>query len=102
MGKGVGDGSRRGYRDAAVIFALKEGDEVTAGVIRRVLEIPNPAPELLEAGIEAVLATDAINKTEVWALGEVEAAIEGLDLLPDGAGRVILEAIASEVVGRDA
>jgi hypothetical protein len=35
-------------------------------------------------------------------LHEVEAAIEGLDILPEGAERVILEAIASEVVGRDA
>ncbi|MCA1738098.1 MAG: hypothetical protein LC740_04490, partial [Actinobacteria bacterium] len=71
-------------------------------VIQRVFETPDPSAELLEAGIEAVLETDAINKTEAWALGEVEAAIEGLDLLPDGAERAILEAIASEVVGRDA
>src|SRR5918997_2009297 len=101
MGKGVGTDLAEGTVTLPVIFALKEGDEVTAGAIRRVLEVPNPAPELLEAGIEAVLATDAINKTEVWALGEVEAAIEGLGLLPDGAERAILEAIASEVVGRD-
>jgi geranylgeranyl pyrophosphate synthase len=102
MGKGVGTDLAEGTVTLPVIFALKEGDEVTAGAIRRVLEVPNPAPELLEAGIEAVLATDAINKTEVWALGEVEAAIEGLGLLPDGAERALLEAIASEVVGRDA
>ena len=102
MGKGVGTDLAEGTVTLPVIFALKEGDEVTAGAIRRVLEVPNPAPDLLEAGIEAVLATDAINKTEVWALGEVEAAIEGLGLLPDGAERAILEAIASEVVGRDA
>ncbi|HEY0129471.1 MAG TPA: polyprenyl synthetase family protein, partial [Rubrobacteraceae bacterium] len=102
MGKGVGTDLAEGTVTLPVIFALKEGDEVIAGAIRRVLEVPNPAPELLEAGIEAVLATDAINKTEVWALGEVEAAIEGLGLLPDGAERAILEAIASEVVGRDA
>ena len=36
------------------------------------------------------------------SINEVEAAIEGLGLLPDGAERAILEAIASEVVGRDA
>src|SRR5215210_187480 len=102
MGKGIGADLAEGTVTLPVIFALKEGDEVTAGAIRRVLEVPNPAPELLEAGIEAVLATDAINKTEVWALGEVEAAVEGLGLLPDGAERTILDAIASEVVGRDA
>lgn len=99
MGKGVGADLAEGTVTLPVIFALKEGDAAT---IRRVLETPDPAPELLESGIEAVLATDAINKTEAWALGEVEAAIEGLDLLPDGAERAILEAIASEVVGRDA
>jgi geranylgeranyl pyrophosphate synthase len=99
MGKGVGADLAEGTVTLPVIFALKEGDTAT---IRRVLETPNPAPELLEAGIEAVLATDAIKKTETWALGEVEAAIEGLSLLPDGAERAILEAIASEVVGRDA
>jgi geranylgeranyl pyrophosphate synthase len=102
MGKGVGADLAEGTVTLPVIFALKEGDEVIVEAIRRVLEVPNPGPELLEVGIEAVLATDAINKTEVWALGEVEAAIEGLGLLPDGAERAILEAIASEVVGRDA
>ncbi len=99
MGKGVGTDLAEGTVTLPVIFAIKKGDAAT---IRRVLETPNPAPELLEAGIEAVLATDAINRTETWALSEVEAAIEGLELLPDGAERVILEAIASEVVGRDA
>src|SRR5919199_740717 len=99
MGKGVGADLAEGTVTLRVIFALKEGDAAT---IRRVLETPNPKPELLEAGIEAVLATDAVNKTEAWALSEVEAAVEGLELLPDGAERAILEAIASEVVGRDA
>jgi geranylgeranyl pyrophosphate synthase len=99
MGKGVGTDLAEGTVTLPVIFALKEGN---AAVIQRVFETPDPSAELLEAGIEAVLETDAINKTEAWALGEVEAAIEGLDLLPDGAERAILEAIASEVVGRDA
>ncbi len=99
MGKGVGADLAEGTVTLPVIFALKEGD---AAVIRRVLQTSSPSPEILEAGIEAVLATDAIRKTEAWALGEVEAAIEGLELLPDGAERAILEAIASEVVGRDA
>ena len=99
MGKGVGADLAEGTVTLPVIFALKEGD---AAVIRRVLQTPSPSPEILEAGIEAVLATDAIRKTETWAMGEVEAAIEGLKLLPDGAERAILEAIASEVVGRDA
>jgi geranylgeranyl pyrophosphate synthase len=99
MGKGVGVDLAEGTVTLPVIFALKEGDTAT---IQRVLETPDPPPELLEVGIEAVLATDAINKTEAWALGEIESAIEGLSLLPDGAERAILEAIASEVVGRDA
>ena len=99
MGKGVGADLAEGTVTLPVIFALKEGN---AAVIRRVFQTPGPSPEILEAGIEAVLATDAIRKTEAWALREVEAAIEGLSLLPDGAERAILEAIASEVVGRDA
>jgi geranylgeranyl pyrophosphate synthase len=99
MGKGIGTDLAEGTVTLPVIFALNEGD---GAVIRRVLKTPNPAPELLEAGIEAVLATGAIEKTETWALHEVEAAIEGLKLLPDSMERAILEAIASEVVGRDA
>src|SRR5918997_1298957 len=99
MGKGVGTDLAEGTVTLPIIFALKEGD---AAVIRRALETPNPTPELLEAGIEAVLATNAIKRTEAWASGKVEAAIEGLTLLPDRAERVVLEAIASEVVGRDA
>jgi geranylgeranyl pyrophosphate synthase len=99
MGKGVGADLAEGTVTLPVIFALKEGN---AAVIRRVLQTPSPPPEILEAGIEAVLATDAIRKTETWALGEIKAALEGLSLLPDGPERAILEAIASEVVGRDA
>ena len=99
MGKGVGADLAEGTVTLPVIFALKEGN---AAVIRRVLQTPSPPPEILEAGIEAVLATDAIRKTETWALGEIKAALEGLSLLPDRPERAILEAIASEVVGRDA
>jgi geranylgeranyl pyrophosphate synthase len=97
MGKAIGADLAEGTVTLPVIFALKEGKET---VIRRVLETPNPAPELLEAGIVAVLATDAIKKTKAWALREVETAIEGLKLLPDGVERATLEAIASKVVGR--
>ena len=98
MGKGIGTDLAEGTVTLPVIFAIREGDAAT---IKRALEAPDPTPEVLEAGIEAVLATDAIKKTEAWALGEVEQAIEGLSLLPEGAERAILEAIASEVVGRD-
>jgi geranylgeranyl pyrophosphate synthase len=99
MGKGIGTDLAEGTVTLPVIFALREGD---AGTIRRVLATPNPPPELLEAGIEAVLATDAVAKTEAWARGEVDAALEGLELLPDCPEREFLEVIASEVVGRDA
>src|SRR5215204_2253336 len=88
MGKGVGTDLAEGTVTLPVIFALKEGD---AAVIRRVLETPNPPPELVEAGIEAVLATNAIKRTEAWASGKVEAGIEGLKLLPDRAERVVLD-----------
>ncbi|MCA1688558.1 MAG: polyprenyl synthetase family protein [Actinobacteria bacterium] len=99
MGKGIGTDLAEGTVTLPVIFALREGDAQT---IRRVLVDPTPSPELLEAGIEAVLATDAVAKTEAWARGEVDAALEGLELLPDCPEREFLEVIASEVVGRDA
>ncbi|MGH3146701.1 MAG: polyprenyl synthetase family protein, partial [Rubrobacter sp.] len=75
MGKGVGADLAEGTVTLPVIFAMREGDAAT---INKVLSTPSPSPELLEAGIEAVLATDAIRKTEAWALEEVEGAIEGL------------------------
>jgi geranylgeranyl pyrophosphate synthase len=99
MGKGIGTDLAEGTVTLPVIFALREGDAAT---IRRVLAASDPSPELLEAGIEAVLATDAVAKTEAWARGEVDVALEGLDLLPDCPEREFLEVIASEVVGRDA
>ena len=98
MGKGIGTDLVEGTVTLPVIFALQEGD---AAKIWEVLKTPHPAPELLDAGIEAVLATDAIEKTEAWARGEIDSAIEDLELLPDRAERIILEAIAAEVVGRD-
>jgi geranylgeranyl pyrophosphate synthase len=99
MGKGIGTDLAEGTVTLPVIFALREGDAAT---VRQVLATPDPPPELLEAGIEAVLATDAVARTEAWARGEVDAALEGLDLLPDCPEREFLEVIASEVVGRDA
>src|SRR3712207_8436688 len=56
------------------------------------------SPELLETGIEAVLATDAVAKTEAWARNEIDSALEGLDLLPDCPERTFLGVVASEVV----
>jgi len=98
MGKGIGTDLVEGTVTLPVIFALREGD---AGTIRRVLADPNPAPELLDAGIEAVLATDAVARTEAWAQGEIDAALDDLGLLPDCPEREFLESVASEVVGRD-
>ncbi len=99
MGKGIGTDLVEGTVTLPVIFALKEGDEAT---IRRALSDPSPSPELLEAGIEAVLATDAIARTEEWAQGEIDAALRDLSLLPDSTERDFLESVASEVVGRNA
>src|SRR5215213_480045 len=99
MGKGIGTDLVEGTVTLPVIFALKEGD---AGTIRRVLVDPSPTPELLEAGIEAVLATDAVARTEEWARGEIDAALEDIGLLPVSPEREFLESVASEVVGRDA
>ena len=99
MGKGIGTDLVEGTVTLPVIFALREGD---GEIIRRVLADPAPSAELLEAGIEAVLATDAVAKTEEWARGEIEGALGDLGLLPDRPERDFLESVASEVVGRDA
>src|SRR5918912_2647878 len=73
MGKSIGTDLAEGTVTLPVIFALEKGD---GAVIRRVLETPNPAPELLEAGIGAGPGAGAVKKTEAWASGKVEAAIE--------------------------
>jgi len=99
MGKGIGTDLAEGTVTLPVILAMREGEAQT---IRRVLATPNPSPELLEAGIEAVLATDAVARTEAWARGEIDDAIEDLDLLPASPEREFLEFVATEVVGRDA
>jgi geranylgeranyl pyrophosphate synthase len=99
MGKGIGTDLLEGTVTLPIIFALREGD---AGTIRRALGTSDPSPEVLEAAIEAVLATDAVLETEAWARGEIEAAFEGLGLLPGGPEREVLEAVAAEVVGRSA
>jgi geranylgeranyl pyrophosphate synthase len=99
MGKGIGTDLVEGTVTLPVIFALREDN---SGIIRRVLADPKPSPGLLEAGIEAVLATDAVAKTEEWARGEIEGALRDLSLLPDGPERDFLESVAMEVVGRDA
>jgi geranylgeranyl pyrophosphate synthase len=99
MGKGIGTDLVEGTVTLPVIFALREGEAET---IRRVLADPSPTPELLEAGIEAVLATDAVARTEEWARGEIDAALDDIGLLPESPEREFLESVASEVVGRDA
>ena len=99
MGKGIGTDLVESTITLPIIFALREGD---AGKIRRALAAPDPSPDVLEAAIEAVLATDAVARTEAWARGEIDAAFEGLGLLPGGPEREVLEAVAAEVVGRSA
>ncbi len=99
MGKGIGTDLVEGTVTLPIIFALREGDAAT---IRRALADPDPSPAVLEAAIEAVLATGAVARTEAWAMGEIDAAFEGLGLLPGGPERKILEAVATEVVGRSA
>ncbi len=98
-GKGAGTDLAEGTITLPVIFAMQEGD---AGLISKVLAARDPAPEMLDAGIEAILATDAIARTEAWAEKEINFALGELGLLPDGPERTILEVIASEVVGRNA
>ena len=98
MGKGVGTDLVEGTVTLPVILALREGDAET---IRRVLADPDPSPESLEAGIVAVLAPDAVARTEAWARGEIDGAMEDLVLLPDSPERDFLRFVASEVVGRD-
>lgn len=99
MGKGIGTDLVEGTVTLPIIFALREGDAAT---IRRALADPDPSPDVLEAAIEAVLATGAVVRTEAWAMGEIDAAFEGLGLLPGGPERKVLEAVAAEVVGRSA
>jgi geranylgeranyl pyrophosphate synthase len=101
MGKGVGTDLAEGMVTLPVIFALEEGGE-GAAVILKALETPEPPPALLEAAIEAVLSTDAITRTEEWARGEVKAALAGLAVLPDCPERALLDGAAAAVVGRDA
>jgi geranylgeranyl pyrophosphate synthase len=43
-----------------------------------------------------------VARTEEWARGEIDAALEDIDLLPASPERELLESVASEVVGRDA
>ncbi len=97
-GKGVGSDLAEGTVTLPIIFAMQDGD---AAAIQRALDTPRPDPALVEAGLEAVLATGAIAKTEAWARREVEDALEGLSSLPIAAEREILEMIAREVVGRE-
>ena len=86
-----------------------EGGSFSGWLARLIERLPEKEAWTAEAArnsareaIEAVLATDAVAKTEAWARGEVDAALEGLDLLPDCPEREFLEVVASAVVGRDA
>src|SRR3712207_6953647 len=96
MGKGIGTDLAEGTVTLPVIYALREGDAQT---IRRVLAAPRPSPELLEAGLEAVLATGGVAKTVDLGTGEGEAALDTLELLPSGPDRGFLQGLPSEGVG---
>ncbi len=102
MGKGIGTDLAEGTVTLPFIFALRDGDAESARRIRAVLADPAPSPTDLQAGIEAVLATDAVARTEAWARGEVDAALAGLELLPERSERDFLRSVALGVVGRDA
>src|ERR687897_522776 len=90
MGKGIGTDLAEGTMTLPVIFALGEGDAET---IRKVLASPSPSPELLEAGIEAGCATEPVANNKDSATGEIDAALEGLDLFPGCPEREFLQVI---------
>ena len=98
MGKNVGDDLAEGKPTLPLIYAMRNGTEQQATVVRKAIE--QGGLEYIDQVMEAIAATGAIAYTEQTAKKESELAIRQLVHLPDSPYKEALIGLAKFSVDR--
>ena len=100
MGKNVGDDLAEGKPTLPLIYAMRNGTEAQAAIIRKAIEDENGGMEYIEPVLAAIAETGAIGYTEETARKEAQLAIEQLQHLPDSPYKDALQGLAEFSVAR--
>jgi len=98
MGKNVGDDLAEGKPTLPLIYAMRNGTEEQAAVVRKAIE--DGGHDLIEPVTEAIQATGAIAYTEQVARDEANRAIACLASLPDSPYKEAMIVLAEFSVNR--
>jgi len=98
MGKNIGDDLAEGKPTLPLIYAMHNGTESQAGLIRKAIE--EGGLEKIDAVLEAIESTGAIAYTDRIARREADSAMASLRGLPDSEFRDALTALAEFSVQR--
>ncbi len=100
MGKNVGDDLAEGKPTLPLIYAMAQGSEAQAAIIRQAIE--QGGYDLIDEVQAIILETGALAYTRSIAQQEADMAIEQLAHLPDGQHKQALETLALFSVQRRA
>jgi octaprenyl-diphosphate synthase len=98
MGKNVGDDLAEGKPTLPLIIAIQRSDAPTAAILRSAIE--QGGLDQIDAIMQAITDTKAIDYTLERAKGETESAIASLQCLPDSDYRQALESLAWFAINR--
>ncbi len=98
MGKNVGDDLAEGKPTLPLIIAIQRSDAATAAILRSAIE--QGGLDQIDAIMQAITDTKAIDYTLERAKGETESAIASLQCLPDSDYRQALESLAWFAINR--
>ena len=99
-GKNLGDDLAEGKTTLPLIYAMRDGDDVQRETVESAIR--SGGLESLPAVLEAIRATDAIERSMQRAAASAAAAIAALEPLPDSRWRDAMEAVARHSVERGA
>lgn len=98
MGKNVGDDLAEGKPTLPLIIAMQRSPAETSAILRKSIE--EGGLEQIDAIMQAIADTKAIDYTLERAQGETEAAIASLQSLPESDYRQALESLAWFAINR--
>ncbi|MGD9000713.1 MAG: octaprenyl diphosphate synthase [Granulosicoccaceae bacterium] len=98
LGKNVGDDLAEGKPTLPLIYAMRNGSPAQANIVREAIE--NGGLEHIDAVLEAIESTGAIDYTARSAEQAANEAVAAIQVLPDSSYRQALEALARFSVER--
>jgi len=98
IGKNVGDDLAEGKPTLPLIYAIREGDETQSQLIRHAIE--EDGLEHIDAILEAIESTGAIDYTAQCAQHEADQAIQAISIIPDSEYKQALIELARFSVNR--